>query len=143
MATGGLKELEKYLQLQCHQLCEIASNEVYEAINFFLDKYYREYDPFSYQRSYDLLHSAFKTEVKRVGNSFQAIVGIDYESLDNYRDATGWEVVNWGNQGSHGGIDIGSDTRIFDDAIDSTINNGQLIKDCIDYLRSKGLTVIT
>jgi hypothetical protein len=140
--TGGLKDLENYMLEHCKQLCEFAANELYEAINFFLNEYYSEWTPSYYQRSYDLLHSAFKTEMKKVGNGYQAVVGIDYESLDNYEDATGFEVVSWANEGLHAGIDVGTNTRVWDDAIDITINSGQLLTDCILFLRSKGLTII-
>lgn len=140
----SMAELEKLLLEQCRQLCELAANEVYEAINFFLAQYYSEdWEGRSYQRTEEFLHSAFKTNVKRVGNGYQAEVGIDYESLDSYYAATGYQVVNWSNMGLHGGIDVGTDTHVFDDAIDVTINNGQLLKDCIAFLRGKGFKIIT
>lgn len=143
MATkiGGKKELEHYIAEQCKQLCEFAANEVYEAISYFLAQYYDEWSPSSYQRSYDLLHSAFKTEVKKNGKGYYVEVGIDYESLNNYEDATGWEVVNWSNQGLHGSLDVGTDTRVYDDAIDSTITSGQLLADCILFLKGKGINI--
>lgn len=143
--TGGMKELEQYLLKQCNQLCEFASNEVYEAINFFINQYYSEWSPVVYQRTYDMLHSAFKTSVKRVGNGYQAVVGIDYESLDNYKEATGYEVVSWANQrGIHGGLDAsgaGASTEVWNDTIDAAINSGQLLADCITYLKSKGFII--
>lgn len=144
MATmsGGKKELEAYLLIACKQACECMVNEVYETINFFLNQYYTEWSPSVYQRQYDLLHSAFKTEVKKVGNGYQAVVGIDYESLDNYEEATGYQVVTWSNEGKHGGLDIGTDTHVWDDSMDATINSGQLLADCIVFLKSKGFNVI-
>lgn len=148
MATnqGGMKELEKFMMQQCKNLCEMMANEVYETLNYFLNQYYTEWTPSSYQRSYDFLHSAFKTEVKQVGNGYQSVVGIDYESLDDYKNATGFQVVSWANtKGIHGGLDVsseGADTAVWDDTIKTAINSGQLLKDCIIYLRSKGLTVI-
>jgi hypothetical protein len=141
--TGGKKELEQFLLEQCRQLCEFAANEVYEAINYFIAQYYSEdWDNRSYQRTEAFLRSAFKTEVKKVGNGYQAVVGIDYESLNEYENATGFQVVKWSNEGLHGGIDVGTNTHVWDDAMDSTINSGQLLSDCIKYLRSKGLTII-
>ena len=144
MATmsGGKKELEAYLLNACKQLCEFASNEVYEAINFFLAQYYSEWQPQYYQRSYDMLHSAFKTTVKKVGNGYQAEVGIDYESLNDYEEATGYQVITWANNSLHGSLDVGTDTRVWDDAMDSAINSGQLLSDCITYLKGKGFKII-
>lgn len=147
MASGGKKELEAYLLKICKQTCEFAANEVYEAINFFINQYYTEWSPSKYQRQYDFLHSAFKTSVKQVGNSFVAEVGIDYESLDNYKDATGYQIVSWSNEfGIHGGYDASNDgahTEVWNDAMDSTINSGQLLADCIVFLKGKGFAIIT
>jgi len=143
----NMAELEKMLLEQCRQACEFAANEVYESINYFLNQYYSEWSPSSYQRSYDLLHSAFKTTIKKVGNGYQAVVGIDYESLDNYRDTSGFQVVKWANtKGIHGGLDVsseGADTAVWDDMIESTITSGQLIKDCEVFLKGKGFITIT
>lgn len=145
MATKTFKnmaELENALLEQCKKLCEFASNEVYEAINFFINQYYTEWQPSSYQREYDFLHSAFKTEVKKVGNGYQAVVGIDYESLDNYENATGYQVVSWANSALHGGYNAGTDTHVWDDAMDATINSGRLLADCIKYLKGSGFKII-
>lgn len=145
MASGGKKELNDYLlNVVCKQVCEYAANEVYSAINYFLAQYYREdWATRQYQRTYDMLHSAFKTTAKKVGNKYVAEIGIDYANLDNYKNATGFEVISWANQGLHGGIDVGTNTRVFDDAIDSTINSGQLLADCIAFLKGKGFKIIS
>jgi hypothetical protein len=145
MAVINIKpsDLQKIMEQHAKQLCELMANEVYEAVNFFLNQYYEEWTPVQYQRSYDMLHSAFKTNVKKVGNSFVAEVGIDYESLDNYKDATGYDVVTWANNGLHGGMNVGTNTKVWDDAIEETIGSGQLLLDCIAYLKSKGFTVYT
>ena len=143
MAGGGKKELNDYLlNVVCKQVCEYATNEVYEAINYFLAQYYHEFEPQFYQRSYDLLHSAFKTTAKKVGNKYVAQIGIDYENLDNYENATGLEIINWANtSGIHGGIKTDGNTRVWDDALDSTVRNGQLLVDCIAFLKGKGFKI--
>jgi len=142
MQIRNQNDLNKLLLDQCKQICELMANEVYEAINFFLNQYYTEWSPSFYQRSYDMLHSAFKTDIKKVGNGYQAVVGIDYESLDDYENATGYDVISWANNSLHGSLDTGTDTRVWDDAIDATINSGQLLANCIIYLKSKGFTVV-
>jgi hypothetical protein len=147
MATiRNIADLEKVMMQQCKNICELMANEVYETLNYFLNQYYTEWTPVSYSRTYDLLHSAFKTKVEQVGNSYQAVVGIDYESLDNYKDATGYEVVSWSNQkGIHGGLDVsdqGANTAVWDDTIETAIHSGQLLKDCIEYLKGKGFKIV-
>ena len=144
MATRQIRnssDLNKMLMGYCRELCELATEEVYSAINYFIIQYYKEWEG-SYQRTEAFLQSAFKTSVKKVGNGYQAIVGIDYESLNEYESATGFQVVSWANQGLHGGIDVGTDTRVWDDAMESTVGSGQLLKDCILYLRGKGIKIV-
>lgn len=143
--AGGKKELNDYLlNVVCRQVCEYAANEVYEAINYFLAQYYSEdWDSRQYQRTYDLLHSAFKTTAKKVGNKYVAEIGIDYASLDNYENATGFEVINWANtSGIHGGIKTDGNTRVWDDAMDSTVHSGRLLADCIEFLKGQGFKII-
>lgn len=143
MTTFGKnsKDLENYLKLKAKQVCDYASNIVYEAINYYLNQYYQEWTPASYIRTEQLLRSAFKTKATFTGNSWNAEVGIDYDSLD-YIDAEGYNVVNFANSGLHGGLEVGTDTHIYDDAIDKTIRNGQLLDDIIKYIQGKGITVI-
>lgn len=144
MASGGKKELNDYLlNVVCKQVCEYAANEVYSAINYFLAQYYREYTPTSYIRSESFLRSAFKTIAKRSGNRYVAEIGIDYESLDDYENATGYEIVSWSNQGLHGNVDVGTNTRVWDDAMSSTIYSGQLLADCIAFLKGQGFKIIS
>jgi hypothetical protein len=140
------EQFEAFLKNQAKTVCDFGTNEIYEAINYCLNQYYTEWTPDSYNRTEQLLRSAFKTTAKWNGNGFIAEVGIDFDSLD-YDEATGFDVVSWANQsGIHGGLDVsseGADTRVFDDAVDMTIRNGQLLRDVINLLKSKGITVIT
>ena len=88
------------------------------------------------------MHSAVKVKPKVVGGKVIASVYIDYESMDNYRNATGYEVVSLANQGLHGGLDVGNNTpHVWDDTMDETINNGELLRLAIQYLKSKGIPV--
>lgn len=143
--TGGIKELEAYGLLISKQACEYMVNGFYETLNFFLNQYYMEWTPSSYNRTRDLLFSAFKTNVIRVGSGYQATVGIDYESLDNYYEASGYQVVSWANErGIHGGYDAskeGANTEVWNDSIESAITSGQLIMDCLAFLKVKGISI--
>ena len=94
------------------------------------------------RRQYDFLRSAVKVEPKVKGNKVVASVFIDTDSMDNYYNATGEKVAQWANQGLHGGLDTGDQTpRVWDDTLDSTINNGELLKLAAEYLQSKGFSV--
>ena len=137
-----MNELAAALQPTMLGMVNEMTERVYQTLNYFLQEYYNSYDPEYYRRQYDLLRSAVKVEPKRVGNKVVASVYIDTDSMDSYVTATGYEVVSWANQGLHGGLSVGNNTpHVWDDTIDNTITNGELLKLAIKYLKSKGFSV--
>lgn len=139
---NNMDELEKALLPTMTKMVDAMAERVYETLNYFLQEYYSSYNPKSYRRQYDFLRSAVKVEPKIVKDKVIASVYIDYENLDDYYEASGYDVVNWANQGLHGGLDTGSNTpHVWDDTMDETINNGELLKLAIQYLKSKGFSV--
>lgn len=124
------------------KMVDVLAERVYETLNYFLQEYYNSYDPVSYRRQYDFLRSAVKVEPKVVGSKVVASVYIDTETMDNYYNATGEQVTAWGNQGLHGGLDTNSGTpHVWDDIMDETVNNGELLRLAIGHLKSKGISV--
>lgn len=139
---SSMDELERALMPTMLKMVGAMATKVYETLNYFLQEYYDSYDPMSYRRQYDLLRSAVKIEPKIVRNKAVASVYIDYEAMDNYYNATGLQVVQWANQGLHGGLDVGNNTpHVWDDTMDETVKNGELLKAAIQYLKSKGINV--
>lgn len=139
---SNMDKLEKALMPTMAKMVDTLAERVYETLNYFLQEYYDSYDPKSYRRQYDFLRSAVKVEPKIKGNKVIASVYIDTDSMNNYYNATGEQVARWANQGLHGGLDTGSKTpRVWDDTMDETVNNGELLKLAIEYLRSKGISV--
>lgn len=139
---SNMNDLEKALMPTMSKMVDTLAERVYETLNYFLQEYYNSYDPKSYRRQYDLLRSVVKVEPKIRGSKVTASVFIDTDSMDNYYNATGEQVARWANQGLHGGLDTGSKTpRVWDDTMDSTVNNGELLRLAADYLRSKGFSV--
>ncbi|WP_243126666.1 hypothetical protein [Clostridium sp. HBUAS56010] len=137
-----MNQLTAALMPTMESMVGVMADRVYETLNYYLQSYYDAYDPLSYRRSYDFLRSAVKVEPKRVGNKVVASVYIDYDSMDNYYNATGFEVVTWASQGLHGGLDVGNSTpRVWDETIENTVENGELLKLAIEYLKSKGFSV--
>lgn len=134
-------ELEKVM---LHDAMTGLTNElaerVYETLNYFLQEYYNVYQPRSYRRTMDFLYSAVKTDAEVVGNKVTAFVYIDLNALDNY-DISGEQVVDWANQGLHGGLDVGDSPRVWDETIENTIESGELLKLAAQYLRNKGFRV--
>lgn len=139
---SNMKELEKALLPDLMKMVDVMSERVYETLNYFLMEYYNSYTPSSYRRQYDFLRSAIKTKPKKVGNKVVAYVYIDTDSMDNYYNATGEQVATWANQGLHGGLDVGDNTpNVWDDTIKETVENGELLKAAMKYLKDKGYTV--
>lgn len=142
MTIRNMKDLEKALQPVMLGMVDQLAERVYETLNYFLQEYYNSYDPKSYRRQYDFLRSAVKVEPKIKGNKVTASVYIDTNYMDNYYNATGSQVAQWANQGLHGGLDTGSKTpRVWDDTMRETVENGELLRLAVEYLRSRGISV--
>ena len=134
---SNMNQLQSALMPTMVKMVDELTERVYETLNYFLQGYYNSYDPKSYRRQYDFLRSAVKVEPKIKGSKVTASVYIDTEYMDNYYNATGVQVAQWGNQGLHGGLNTNSKTpHVWDDTVDNTVNNGKLLKLAVEYLRS-------
>jgi hypothetical protein len=140
---NNMDELEKALQPTLLGLVNQMANEVYVTLNYFLNEYYTGWTPQIYQRTEDFLHSAVKTEAKMVGNKAVASVYIDYQSMNNYIKATGFQVTTWANEGLHGGLSVRHKPHVWADTMANTVDNGSLLKAAVAYLQYKGFTVRT
>lgn len=138
---SNMNDLEKALQPVLIKMVDELAERVYETLNYFLNDYYEGWEPNSYLRTKDFLRSAVKTEAKPYKGGVKASVYIDYESLDNYVNATGYQVATWANTGSHGGLSVSHKPHVWDDTMDETINNGSLLNLAIQYLKSQGFSV--
>ncbi len=143
MAThiNNINELQKALQPVLVQMVDTLADEVYETLNYFLHDYYTGWTPESYRRTRDFLYSAVKVDAKPCKGGAQASVYINYDAMDNYVDAAGFQVAEWANQGMHGGLSVSHKPHVWDDTMDETINNGSLLQLAIEYLRKRGISV--
>lgn len=124
------------------KMTDTLAERVYETLNHFLQEYYNSYNPTSYRRQFDFLRSAVKVEPAAKGNIVVAYVYIDMDYMGNYYDATGHQVASWANEGLHGGTIEGDNTpHVWDDTIENTVSNGELLRLAVDYLKSKGIPV--
>ena len=139
---SNMNQLQKALIPAMTGVVDVLAERVYETLNHFLQEYYNSYSPVYYRRQYDFLRSAVKVEPKVKGNRVVASVYIDTDYMDDYYDATGEEVASWANQGLHGGTIEGSNTpHVWDDTVKNTVENGELLKLAVDYLRNQGISV--
>lgn len=139
---SNMNQLQVALMPTMVKMVDELAERVYETLNYFLQEYYNSYEPKSYRRQYDFLRSAVKVEPKMQGSKVIASVYIDTDSMDSYYNATGEQVARWANQGTHGSTISGNNTpHVWDDTLDETVNNGELLKLAVEYLKSKGFLV--
>ena len=136
-----MKELSKALQPTLLKMNDQLAERVYETLNYFLLDYYAGYEPSSYQRTKDFLHSAIKVNAEPYKGGVRASVYIDYDSLDSYKNVSGYQVVKWSNEGKHGGIEVDHKPHVWQDTMDNTVNNGELLRLAVEYLKSHGISV--
>ena len=139
----NMKDLEKAIQPVLVNMVDQLADRVYKTLNYFLKEYYTGWTPSSYRRTRDFLYSAVKVEAKTYKGGAKAMVYIDYESMDNYVNATGFQVAVWANTGLHGGLSVSHKPHVWDDTLENTIDNGSLLQLAIQYLRSQGFSVRT
>lgn len=137
----NMKELQKVLQPVLLKMTDKMADRVYETLNYFLQDYYAGYDPVSYQRTKDFLYSAVKVDAEPYRGGVRARVYIDTDSMDSYYNATGYQVAKWADEGTHGGMETDHKPHVWRDTLDNTVNNGELLKLAMDYLKSKGFSV--
>ena len=138
---NNMNGLQKVLQPVMIKMVDELAERVYETLNYFLLDYYTGWKPDSYSRTKAFLRSAVKTEAHPYNGGVKAVVYIDYDSMDDYVDATGYQVAEWANTGLHGGLSVSHKPRVWDDTLDHTINNGSLLRLAVQYLRSQGISV--
>lgn len=138
--VSNMKKLAKALQPVLLKMTDQLADRVYETLNHFLQDYYSGYEPSSYQRSKDFLYSAVKVDAHPYKGGVRASVYIDYDSLNSY-GVSGYQVAKWSNEGTHGGMEVDHKPHVWQDTMDMTVNNGELLKLAVEYLKSKGFSV--
>ena len=138
---NNINELEKALKPALIKMVDQLADRVYQILNYFLNDYYVGWTPESYQRTKDFLYSAVKVDAKPYKGGAKASVYIDYESMDNYVNVTGYQVATWANTGLHGGLSVSHKPHVWDDTLDNTINNDSLLNLAIQYLKGQGIPV--
>lgn len=138
---NNMSQLEKALQPVLVKMVDQLAERVYETLNYFLNDYYTGWTPESYQRTRDFLYAAVKVDAKPCKGGAKASVYIDYESINHYENATGFQVATWANTGLHGGLSVSHKPHVWEDTLENTIDNGSLLQLAIQYLRSQGLSV--
>lgn len=136
-----MNQLQKVLQPVMTKMVDQLADRVYETLNYFLNEYYTGWTPDSYSRTEAFLRSAVKVDAHPYQGGVKASVYIDLDSMDDYVNATGYQVAQWANTGLHGGLSVSHKPHVWDDTLDNTINNDSLLNLAIQYLKGQGIPV--
>lgn len=82
MTFNSIDELKNYILSQSGVAIKEAQEKIANIINHFLTEYYREFEPEVYVRTYQLLCSLIKSDVKSTPNGWYAEVYFDLDALD-------------------------------------------------------------
>lgn len=137
----NMNQLQKALQPVMVKMVDQLAERVYQTLNYYLYDYYTGWTPESYSRTEAFLRSAVKVDAYPDKGGARACVYIDYDSMDDYVDTTGYQVALWADQGLHGGLSVSHKPHVWQDTIDNTISNGSLVELAVKYLRSQGIPV--
>lgn len=138
---NSMNQLQKALQPVMVKMMDQLAERVYETLNYYLSDYYTGWTPDSYSRMEAFLRSAVKVDAYPDKGGVRACVYIDYDSMDSYVNATGYQVAQWADSGSHGGLSVNHKPHVWQDTMDNTISNGNLVELAVKYLRSQGIPV--
>lgn len=138
---SNMNDLQKALLPVMTKMVDQLADRVYETLNYFLNDYYTGWTPDSYSRTEAFLRSAVKVDAHPYQGGVKASVYIDLDSMDDYVNATGYQVAQWANTGLHGGLSVSHKPHVWDDTLDNTINNDSLLNLAIQYLKGQGIPV--
>ena len=104
MTFKNENELKSFLLNKCQIAVAKAENKIYAIIKEFLIKYYQDYDPILYERTYQLLHSLVKSNIRKTRSGYEAEVYFDIDGLryDTGREPYMEQVIKTADEGLHG-----------------------------------------
>jgi hypothetical protein len=106
MTFKNENELKAFFMQKCKNAIMQTQNKVYAIIKKALVEFYGDYDPVLYERTYQLLHSLVKSEIRQVRNGYRADVYFDLSSIDYMTGnmPTGHQVMKAAEHGMHGAV---------------------------------------
>lgn len=124
MQITSTAQLKKVILDRAKQAIESSQEEVYTIMENVLKQFYAEYTPIMYERTYQLLKSCVKGEIKKDSNSITTTVYFD-SGLLNYTSGsspTGKQVMDAASLGMHGAYGlhmVDGNTEIYPDSVDT------------------------
>ena len=165
----SMSELRRILQNRASHALKLTRNDMFKVFQKHINKYYSEYRPIVYKRTYKFLNSLVKTEVVLIGNELSCSVKIDEDYLSyeypytqlfnpsyphqyDGRFASGYDVASWANGdfpwddypgGKHGyTVDVGNGNGFWDDAIKELGGRDGIMRLVKNNLKKCGVPIV-
>lgn len=84
MTFNSIDALKNYILSKSKVAIRLEQERVYQVIDSFVKKYYAEYSPEVYERTYQLFRSLVKSKIFQTKNGWEAQVYFDVDALDYY-----------------------------------------------------------
>ena len=77
MAFTNTAQIKAYLMKHMETAVKQAQKKAYDVISTFLKKYYSEFSPSMYERTYQLLSSLVESQITSTGNGYRVEIYFD------------------------------------------------------------------
>lgn len=147
----NMNDLDKLLKPYIEKAMILTRDEISDIIQYYIDEYYEEKffikntpqnKPYSYERTNRLKEALSKSvyPVKYSNGIFSFRVGFSENYLDfQYKNASGFEVLGWASEGSHGGIYGNNTNKFLDEQTSDKYGDGDIFfwNDAMEEIRKK------
>ena len=109
------KDLKKWVKTYAQAYCKQAAIELTETAKYAIQKFYNDYDPDYYDRTYNLLNNSYSLYYHNNGKKIYGGVRISSVNMNDYKNGTtANDVVGWTwFEGKHGFYDYDVDYPIY------------------------------
>jgi hypothetical protein len=97
-------QLKSFLLKKCKTALINAQEKVYKIIDLHVQRFYADYAPEMYERTYQLMHSLVKSDIRSTGNGYEVEVYFDLGSIgySTGLQPSGEQVMGAAAYGGHG-----------------------------------------
>ena len=144
MVFKNEKELERFILKKCRPALLKAQEKVYQIIKQFLYKFYSEYDPVVYERTYQFLQSLVQSRIVSDGKGYKAEIyfNLDY-AYSTGANPSGEQVMGAADMGRHGAMGLMvadfKGTSVWHEPLE--VLDAKAIGILVDMLRAEGIPI--
>lgn len=140
MRVNNMRELQKAAQPILKKMINQMQDEVMVVLEQNIMHYYNGFTPQWYNRTMKFLASAIRIKPQCVNGQCVGAVCMNTNFI--YKSGMPADVImEWANEGLHGGLDVGDDSKFWDDTMRVLVMEKILIRTAKECLRKAGFTV--